>query len=124
MTRTTLAPQLVVDEQEREAGLRRLIYEAAFSNAGAALTTGVILTAYALHLGANNFAIGLLAAIPFLAEVVYRRCTPSLVSSIYTRAVLRRSPSAEESLSARLGCRYDCIAERQHANAENSQQYF
>jgi MFS family permease len=76
MTRTTLAPQLVVDEQEREAGLRRLIYEAAFSNAGAALTTGVILTAYALHLGANNFAIGLLAAIPFLAQLAQ---TPAIL---------------------------------------------
>ncbi|HVJ67316.1 MAG TPA: GNAT family N-acetyltransferase [Caulifigura sp.] len=37
-----------------------------------------------------------------LAEVVYRRPAPSLVSSIHTRAVLRRSPSAEESLSAAL----------------------
>ncbi|HVJ84563.1 MAG TPA: hypothetical protein VM452_02900, partial [Caulifigura sp.] len=37
-----------------------------------------------------------------LAEVVYRRSAPSLVSSIHTRAVLRRSPSAEECLAAAL----------------------
>lgn len=37
-----------------------------------------------------------------LAEVLYRRQTPSLFSSVHTRAVLRRSPSAEDSLAAAL----------------------
>src|SRR3546814_7884768 len=49
---------------ELETGLKRLVIEALFSNTTAALTTGVVLTAFALHLGANNATIGLLAAIP------------------------------------------------------------
>lgn len=64
-----LAPQAEVGEAELEAGLRRLVVEALFSNTTAALTTGVVLTAFALHLGANNSTIGLLAAIPFLAQL-------------------------------------------------------
>jgi MFS family permease len=62
-------PQETIDELERETGLRRLVVEAAFSSTTAALTTGVILTALALHLGANNTTIGILAAIPFLTQI-------------------------------------------------------
>src|SRR3546814_6829510 len=54
---------------ELETGLKRLVIEALFSNTTAALTTGVVLTAFALHLGANNATIGLLAAIPFLTQL-------------------------------------------------------
>jgi MFS family permease len=64
-----LDPQPLIDDAAREAGLRRLVVEAAFSSTTAALTTGVILTAFALHLGANNVTIGLLAAIPFLSQL-------------------------------------------------------
>jgi len=44
--------------------------EAAFSGGAAALTTGVILTALALHLGASTVMIGLLASAPFLAQLL------------------------------------------------------
>jgi len=64
-----LAPQAIISDAECEQGLRRLVYEAAFSNTTAALTTGVILTAFALHLGASNAVIGLLAALPFLSQL-------------------------------------------------------
>ncbi|SKB73492.1 hypothetical protein [Sphingopyxis flava] len=64
-----LEPQSAIGDDELETGLRRLIIEALFSNATAALTTGVVLTAFALHLGANNATIGLLAALPFLAQL-------------------------------------------------------
>jgi len=64
-----LAPQSAIGDEELERGLRRLIIEALFSNTTAALTTGVVLTAFALHLGANNATIGLLAALPFLAQL-------------------------------------------------------
>ncbi len=37
-----------------------------------------------------------------LAEVMHRRPAPTLISSVHTRAVLRRSPSTEDSLSAAL----------------------
>ncbi|MBE1526919.1 MFS family permease [Sphingopyxis sp. OAS728] len=64
-----LAPQAKISEDDLETGLRRLVVEALFSNTTAALTTGVVLTAFALHLGANNATIGLLAAIPFLTQL-------------------------------------------------------
>ncbi|EQB15364.1 hypothetical protein L284_12055 [Novosphingobium lindaniclasticum LE124] len=63
-----LSPEAHVTSERREAGLRQLVVEAAFSNTTAALTTGVILPALALHLGASNVMIGLLAAVPFFAQ--------------------------------------------------------
>jgi len=66
----TLDPQPDVTGQERERGLSLLIVEAAFSGGAAALTTGVILTAFALHLGASNLMIGILASAPFLAQLL------------------------------------------------------
>lgn len=68
--RKTLAPQTHVSEAELEAGLRRLIYEAGYSSATAALTSGVILTAFALHLGASNIVVGILASAPFLGQLL------------------------------------------------------
>ena len=65
-----LAPQAHVTEEECTRGLRLLVREAAFSGGAAALTTGVILTAFALHLGASNIMIGVLASIPFLAQLL------------------------------------------------------
>ena len=64
-----LSPQATIEPAELETGLKRLVVEALFSNTTAALTTGVVLTAFALHLGANNATIGLLAAIPFLTQL-------------------------------------------------------
>lgn len=64
-----LSAQATITATELESGLRRLVTEALFSNTTAALTTGVVLTAFALHLGANNATIGLLAAIPFLTQL-------------------------------------------------------
>lgn len=64
-----LEPEQEIGTERRESGLRLMIFEAAFSNTTGALTTGVILTAFALHLGASNAAIGLLAAIPFFAQL-------------------------------------------------------
>ena len=66
----TLQPQPHVTPAEYERGLRLLIIEAAFSGGAAALTTGVILTAFALHLGASNAMVGLLASAPFLAQLL------------------------------------------------------
>lgn len=65
-----LQPQAEIGEAEREAGLRRLIYEAGYSSATAALTSGVILTAFALHLGASNLIVGFLASAPFLGQLL------------------------------------------------------
>ena len=94
-----LAPQAVVGEAEREAGLARLVYEAAFSSATTALTSGVILTALALHLHASNLAVGLLASLPFLAQLLQvpavvlidrwrRRKAMAVVTSVVRRTML------------------------------------
>ncbi|MBL0923631.1 MAG: MFS transporter [Sphingomonadaceae bacterium] len=94
-----LSPQSEINECEREGALQRLGIEAAFSNTTAALTTGAILAAFALHLGANNFTIGLLAAIPFLTQIAqlpaiwlierYRaRKRIAVISSVIGRSML------------------------------------
>lgn len=65
-----LDPQPDVSEDERAHGLQLLVREAAFSGGAAALSSGVILTAFALHLGASNIMVGVLAAAPFLAQLL------------------------------------------------------
>ena len=47
---------------------RLLTYDALASEAMSTLSTGVFLTGFALALGASNFAIGLLAAVPFAVQ--------------------------------------------------------
>jgi MFS family permease len=66
----TLAPQDTVTPAEREAGLRLLAIEAAFSGGTVALTSGVVVSAFALHLGASNVWIGVLASAPFLTQLL------------------------------------------------------
>ncbi|WP_375251245.1 hypothetical protein, partial [Sphingomonas sp.] len=66
----SLQPQPELTTADRERGLRLLVIEAGFSGGAAALTSGVILTAFALHLGASNVMIGILAAMPFLAQLL------------------------------------------------------
>jgi len=66
----TLYPQANVSPEQCERGLRLLVLEAAFSGGAAALTTGVILTAFALHLGASNVMVGVLASAPFLTQLL------------------------------------------------------
>lgn len=64
------APTAQLTDEDRERGLRHLVVEAGFSNACTAVTSGVILTAFALHLGASNTTIGLLAAITFWVQLL------------------------------------------------------
>ncbi|MCT8003392.1 MFS transporter [Sphingomonas sanguinis] len=66
----SLLPQPELTAADQQRGLRLLIVEACFSGGTAALTSGVILTAFALHLGASNVMVGLLAAMPFLAQLL------------------------------------------------------
>lgn len=94
-----LEAQQSISEPELEAGLRGVVADAAFANTTAALTTGAILTAFALHLGATNAEIGLLAAIPFLSQLAQapaiglverlrQRKRIAVLSSILGRAML------------------------------------
>src|SRR5258706_2227170 len=49
---------------------RLVLYDALASEAMGSLTTGVFLVGFAIELGANNFAIGVLAAVPFLVQLL------------------------------------------------------
>jgi hypothetical protein len=61
--KTSLRPVQIV------AALKISIYDGFFAQAFATLTGGVFLPAFALALGANNFHIGVLAAVPFFANL-------------------------------------------------------
>jgi MFS family permease len=64
-----LRPDPVITPDELARGKRALIKDAAWASLVGALYGGVILVGFALELGATPFIIGLLAAIPFLAQV-------------------------------------------------------
>lgn len=53
-----------------ERGLRRLMLDASFATIVGTLNSGVVLVAYALYLGATPGVIGLLAAVPFLTQLL------------------------------------------------------
>ena len=52
-------------EREDRRVLRLVLFDALASEAIGTLTTGVFLVGFAVALGADNFAIGVLAAVPF-----------------------------------------------------------
>src|SRR4051812_39793820 len=64
-----LRPDSVVTPEDVARGKRALVKDAAWASLVGALYGGVILVGFALELGASPFIIGLLAAIPFLAQV-------------------------------------------------------
>jgi MFS family permease len=57
------------DLAERRA-LKLVLYDALASEAMGTLTTGVFLVGFAVALGADNFAIGVLAAVPFAVQLL------------------------------------------------------
>ena len=64
-----LSPTTTVSPREVEQGKRALVKDAAWASMVGALYSGVILVGFALELGATPWQIGLLAAIPFFAQV-------------------------------------------------------
>lgn len=58
-------------DDERARGMRAMIVEGGFVRAMESFTGGVVLAGFALALGASNFEIGLIAAIPFLAQLAH-----------------------------------------------------
>lgn len=58
-----------VSEDQLSHGLSNLVRDGAYAQASGALTGGVLLVGFGLALGASNFVIGLLAAVPFLAQL-------------------------------------------------------
>lgn len=65
-----LLPKPTISEKDLSSGLRWLALEGGFSMGFFSITTSGFLAAYALALGANNFQIGILAAIPFAMQIV------------------------------------------------------
>lgn len=61
--------QTPLSAAERERGLRLVLYDGVASQAMQTFTGGAFLVAFALQLGASNAQIGLLSAIPTLANV-------------------------------------------------------
>ena len=64
-----LAPDPQVTPEDLERGKQALVKDAAWASLVGALYGGVILVGFALDLGATPWHIGLLAAVPFLAQV-------------------------------------------------------
>src|SRR5688572_26386216 len=64
-----LRPDALITPDELARGKRALVKDAAWASLVGALYGGVILVGFALELGATPFIIGLLASIPFLAQL-------------------------------------------------------
>jgi MFS family permease len=79
-----LAPQAEITPQQCERGLRNLLIDAAAATAIGALNSGVVLLALALHIGASNIEIGVIAAIPLLTQVL-QAPTVTLVERLRAR---------------------------------------
>jgi MFS family permease len=91
-----LTPQASVSEEERGRALGQVVTEGAFASAATALTSGVILTALALHLGASNLVIGVLASAPFLGQLLQ---APTILLVEHFR--MRKAISVFSSLTGR-----------------------
>jgi len=65
-----LKPKDILTHEETEKGLKVLIRDGLASQAMGVLTSGVFLVALAYRLGASNFMIGLLAALPPLMQLL------------------------------------------------------
>jgi len=63
-------PKPTISDQEVATGLRWLTWEGTVSLGFNSITTSGILVAFALALGADNFQIGILAAIPFIMQIL------------------------------------------------------
>ena len=63
-----LAPQAVISPEALARGQRSLVVDAGWASLTGALSGGVVLVSLALSFGAGPAAIGLLGAIPFLAQ--------------------------------------------------------
>ncbi len=84
-------------EEEIQSGLRNVIKDGLATHVMVTLTSGIFLVAFALKLGASNFLIGLLAAIPPLTQLIQ-------IPSIYLieKYRVRRAISTYASASSRI----------------------
>lgn len=77
------APAPELSHAEQQVGQKRLIQEGATWSVMYSVTTpgGIVLTAFALYLGADVFVIGLLTALPLLAAIL-QLWTPQMVNAL------------------------------------------
>ena len=68
--RMRLQPDKTISPEDLRRGQRALVRDAAWASVTGSLYGGVILVGFALALGAGPFAIGMLAAIPFIGQAV------------------------------------------------------
>ena len=94
----TIKPQKILSENEVKSGLRYLLLDGIFSQSMGSLATGAFLIAFALSLGAQSFIIGVLAAIPFLANLSQIFVT-GLIEKIKMRKIISVYASALSRLS-------------------------
>ena len=83
----SLRPRPALSEDDLRRGLRSFTIEGAATMGLGSITGSGLLAAYALILGANNFQIGVLAALPFLAMPL-QVFTVGLVENIRRRKVI------------------------------------
>ena len=67
---TFLRPRPTLNQRETQRSLRLLAWEGLTSGAMFSLGSGGFMAAYALALGANNLEVGILAALPFISQIV------------------------------------------------------
>ena len=67
---TFLRPRPTLTQQDTQRSLRLLAWEGLTTGAMFSLGSGGFMAAYALALGANNLEVGILAALPFISQVV------------------------------------------------------
>jgi MFS family permease len=82
-----LAPQTYISDDQRRRGMRNLMIDAAAATAIGAINSGVVLLALALHIGASNVQIGLLAATPLLTQIL-QAPTVRLVERLRNRRLI------------------------------------
>lgn len=82
-----LPPQQTLAEEEISRGLTTVVRDGIATQAMVTLTGGIFLVAFALQMGASNTVIGLLAAIPPLAELIQMPAI-SIVEKIRNRRLI------------------------------------
>lgn len=70
MTKVEISNREGRSDSASSRALRLVVYDGLASEVMATLTTGVYLTGFALELGAGNSVVGVIAAVPFLAQIL------------------------------------------------------
>ena len=75
------------DERDLDRATALIMVDSAAATAVTAVTTGIVLAAFALYLQASNAVIGLLAALPFLTQLIQAPAVP-LVEKLRRRRLI------------------------------------